>query len=253
VTTLRETMLIFQQQMRLLGREPVWPVIALIQPVLYLALFGPLLEPLAGSPGFPPGNAWQVFVPGLLVQLGMFATMFVGFGLLAEMRFGVLERMRVTPASRLALLLGRVGRDGLVLVAQSAALVAASTAFGLRAPMLGVLVTLGIVALLGVALSALSYALALKVKSEDALAQVLNMLAVPMLLLSGILLPMSLAPGWLRWLSRLNPFSHIVDGARAAMLGHLATGAVAAGAGAALGLAIVGLAVGTRTFQSESS
>jgi ABC-2 type transport system permease protein len=253
MTTARETWLIFQQQMRLLAREPVWPVIALIQPVLYLALFGPLLEPLAGSPGFPPGNAWQVFVPGLLVQLGMFATMFVGFGLLAEMRYGVLERMRVTPASRLALLLGRVARDGLVLVAQSAVLVVASTAFGLRAPVAGVLVTLAIVAFLGVALSALSYGLALKVKSEDALAQVLNMLAVPMLLLSGILLPMSLAPRWLRFISRFNPFSHIVDGARSAMLGHLTTGAVAAGAGAALGLAVLGLLVGTRTFQRESA
>jgi ABC-2 type transport system permease protein len=253
VSTLRETLLVFQQQMRLLSREPVWPVIALIQPVLYLALFGPLLQPLAGSPGFPPGNAWQVFVPGLLVQLGMFGTMFVGFGLLAEMRYGVLERMRVTPASRLALLMGRVARDGLVLVAQAALLVAASTAFGLRAPLAGVLVTLVIVALLGVALSALSYGLALKVKSEDALAQVLNMLAVPMLLLSGILLPMTLAPGWLRLLSRINPLSHVVDGARAAMLGRIAGPAVALGLGAAFGLAGVGLVVGPRTFQSESA
>src|SRR5678815_1332817 len=80
VSMLRDAMITFRYQMRLLLREPVWVIIVMIQPVLYLALFAPLLEPLANSRGFPPGDAWQVFVPGLLIQLGMFGSMFVGFG-----------------------------------------------------------------------------------------------------------------------------------------------------------------------------
>ncbi len=253
MTTWREARLIFRQQLRLMLREPVWAVLGIIQPLLYLALFGPLLEPLTHAPGFPPGSSWSVFVPGLLIQLAMFGTLFVGFGLIGEVRFGVVERMRVTPASRLALLAGRVMRDVLVLVSQAVLLVAIASVFGLRAPAAGLALVLAIVALLGVALSSFSYAVALKLKSEDALAQLLNSLAVPLLLLSGILLPMSLAPRWLYLLSRVNPFSHVVDGARAAVRGDFGSGSLAVGLLAALALAVAGVAVGTRTFHAETN
>ncbi len=194
-----------------------------------------------------------MFVPGLLIQLAMFGTLFVGFGLIAEVRFGVVERMRVTPASRLALLAGRVLRDVLVLVSQAVLLIAIASVFGLRAPLGGLVLVLAIVCLLGVALSSFSYAVALKLKSEDALAQLLNSLAVPLLLLSGILLPMSLAPRWLYLLSRINPFSHVVDGARAAVRGDFGSGSLVVGFIAALALAVAGVAVGTRTFHRESA
>jgi ABC-2 type transport system permease protein len=253
VTTWREARLIFRQQLRLMLREPVWAVLGLIQPLLYLGLFGPLLKPLTSAPGFPPGSSWSVFVPGLLIQLAMFGTLFVGFGLIAEVRFGVVERMRVTPASRLALLAGRVMRDVLVLVSQAVLLIAIASVFGLRAPLGGLVLVLAIVCLLGVALSSFSYAVALKLKSEDALAQLLNSLAVPLLLLSGILLPMSLAPRWLYLLSRINPFSHVVDGARAAVRGDFGSGSLVVGFIAALALAVAGVAVGTRTFHRESA
>ena len=253
MTSIRETLLIFQQQMRLMLREPVWAVLSLIQPILYLALFGPLLKPLAGGPGFPPGDAWQVFVPGLLIQLAMFGTMFVGFGLVAEIRYGVVDRMRVTPAARLSLLLGRVLRDSLVLIGQGVLLTLTATLFGFRAPVGGVLLLLAIVACVGVSLSSFSYAMALKLKSEDALAQLLNALLVPILLLSGILLPMSLAPRWLRIVAAVNPFSHVVDGARTAARGDFGNTATLAGFVAALLLAVAGIFVGTRTFQRESA
>lgn len=251
--TLAETRLIFLRAMRLSLRNPVWVIIGLIQPLLYLALFGPLLERVASAPGFPPGDAWQVFVPGLLVQLGIFGAAFVGFGLIAELRAGVVERMRVTPASRLALLLGRVLREVVVLVVQAILLVAVATAFGLRAPLWGVAVGLAIVAVLAAAFSAASYAAALRLKSEDALAPLLNGLAIPMLLLSGILLAMSLAPGWLRTLAAVNPLKHVVDALRALYRGHLATGDVAWGAIAAAALLVAGLALATSAFRRESS
>jgi ABC-2 type transport system permease protein len=249
----REIMLVFRQQVRLLGRQPAWFVIALVQPLLYLGLFGPLLGPVARAPGFPPGSAWQVFVPGLLVQLAMFGSLFVGFGLIAEMRFGVVDRMRVTPASRIALLVGRVLRDCMALTGQAILLILAATALGFRAPLPGIAVLLALVAMLGVALSSFSYAAALKLKAEDALAQLLNTLAVPALLLSGILLPMSLAPRWLRLLSRVNPLSHIVDGARAAVHSDAPLATVAVGLIAATALAVAGITVGTRTFHRESA
>jgi ABC-2 type transport system permease protein len=250
---LRDAMITFRYQMRLLLREPVWIIIVMIQPLLYLALFAPLLDPISRTQGFPPGDAWQVFVPGLLIQLGIFGSMFVGFAIIAEIRYGTVERMRVTPASRLGLLLGRVMRDALVLLVQATLLTLIAVAFRLRVPLVGALLTVGIVGLLGVSLASLSYAAGLWLKSEDALAPLLNMIAVPVLLLSGILLPMSLAPAWLRRLAQLNPFSHVVDGARAAFRNDFSDGSLVIGLIAAAVLAVVGLAVAVRTFQRESA
>jgi ABC-2 type transport system permease protein len=247
-----ETRLIFIRAMRLSLRNPVWVIIGLIQPVLYLALFGPLLERMGTVQGWPEGDAWQVFVPGLLIQLGIFGAAFVGFGLIAEMRAGVVERMRVTPASRAALLMGRVLRDVVVLLVQGALLVLCATAFGLSAPLGGLLLGLLVVALLGAAFSAASYAAALTLRSEDALAPLLNGLAVPLLLLSGILLPMSLAPGWLEAVSDANPLKHVVDGVRALFLGDVLAMTVLWGLVATIALVAAGLALGTRTFHRES-
>jgi ABC-2 type transport system permease protein len=250
---IRETLLIFRRAMRLSLRNPIWVILGLIQPLLYLGLFGPLLKPVVASRGFPPGDAWQVFVPGLLVQLGIFGAAFVGFALISEMRSGVVERMRVTPASRVALLLGRVMRDVVVLLVQGAILTITATIAGLRAPVGGLILGLVVVALLGAAFSSASYAAALTLKSEDALAPLLNGLAIPLLLLSGILLPMSLAPAWLRTVSDVNPLKHVVDGVRSLFLGHVVTASVAWGLVCTIGLVLAGLAVGTRTFQRESS
>jgi ABC-2 type transport system permease protein len=250
---LNDTVLIFRRSMRLSLRQPVWVIFGVIQPLLYLALFGPLLKKVVSAQGFPRGNAWQVFVPGLLVQLGLFGAAFVGFGLVAEIRSGVVERMRVTPASRVALLLGRVMRDVVVLVVQGCLLIAAAFAFGLRAPASGIVLGLAIVALLGVAFSSASYAAALILRSEDALAPLFNGLVVPLLLLSGILLPMSLAPTWLRYISDANPLRYVVDGVRSLFLGHVSSSTTAWGLVATAGLAAAGIMLGARTFQRESS
>ena len=250
--TLHETNLIFRRAMRLSLRNPVWVILGLIQPILYLTMFGPLLENMTEVQGWPAGDAWQVFVPGLLVQLGIFGAAFVGFGLVAEMRAGVVERMRVTPASRLALLLGRVMRDVVVLFVQGVILIGCAELFGLDAPLGGLILGLLVVAALGAAFSSASYAAALILKSEDALAPLANGLAVPLLLLSGILLPMSLAPGWLETVSDANPVKHVVDGVRALFLeGHI-TMTVVWGVFAAAGLVAAGMALGTRTFERES-
>jgi ABC-2 type transport system permease protein len=250
--TLHETDLIFRRAMRLSLRNPIWVILGLIQPILYLTMFGPLLENMTRVQGWPAGDAWQVFVPGLLVQLGIFGAAFVGFGLVAEMRAGVVERMRVTPASRLALLLGRVLRDVVVLLVQGVILVACAELFGLDAPLAGLVLGLLVVAALGAAFSSASYAAALMLKSEDALAPLANGLAVPLLLLSGILLPMSLAPGWLEAISDANPVKHVVDGVRALFLEGSVTMTVVWGVVATLGLVAAGLALGTRTFERES-
>lgn len=250
-TLLRDTYTVFARAMRMSLRNPAWLVISLMQPILYIVLFGPLLEPLSGQLG--AGNAYQIFVPGILVQLGIFGALFVGFGLIAEYRAGVIESQRVTPASRTALLLGRVLRDVVVLMVQGTLLVLVSIPLGLRAPFPGVVLTLLVVALLGAAFASVSYALALTLKSEDAFAPLLNAFVLPVLLLSGILLPMTLAPGWLQTVSDVIPLKHVVEGTRDFFVGSYGTGTAWLGATLTVALAVLGWVFGVRRFRRESS
>jgi ABC-2 type transport system permease protein len=248
------TWLIFRRAMGQSMRNPAWVVIGILQPLLYLALFGPLLVPIvANTPGFPPGDAWQILVPALVVQQGLFGTLFAGFSLVAEYRAGVVERMRVTPVSRTALLLGRALKDVVVLVVQAALLVLLALLFGLRVPVEAVLVALVLVAVVGLAMASLSYALGLRLKSEEALGPLFNTVGLPLLLLSGVLLPMSVAPVWLYGLSRANPFVYLVDAERAIFQGQLASPTVLVGALVAVLLAVVAVGWGVRTFHRESA
>jgi ABC-2 type transport system permease protein len=250
----RDTWIIFNRAMRLSLRQPVWVVFGLLQPILYLVLFGPLLETIADTRAFSPdADAWQIFVPGLLVQLGLFGASFVGFGLIAEWRAGVIERMRVTPASRVSLLLGRVMRDVVVLLVQGTMLVSVAFLFGLRAPWWALVVGVATVALLGACFASLSYAIALTLKSEDSFAPLLNGLVLPLLLLSGILLPMSLAPRWLQLVSDANPLKHVVEGVRDMFTGDLGSPQSLLGLGLTVTLVALGLVVGTRVFRRESA
>src|SRR5450756_1911965 len=167
-TFVHDTLVVFRRAMRLSLRNPVWAIMGLLQPVLYLSLFGPLLNPLA--PALGATNAYQLFVPGLLVQLGLFGALFAGFGLISEWRDGVIEAERVTPASRTALLLGRVLRDMVLLFVQCIVLIALGFAFGLTGSIAGMFLGLILTVLLGGACSATSNAIALTTKSEDVLA-----------------------------------------------------------------------------------
>src|SRR6202048_5003864 len=198
MSVVRDTWLVFGRYLWIFLRDPVWVIVGVIQPALYLVLFAPLLESIARMPGFPPGGAYNVFIPGLLIQLGLFGAAGVGFSLIAELRQGVIERMRVTPVSRFALFLGRGLRDVLTLVVQSMILVLLAVPFGLNVHLLGLLIALGLVALIGLTISSIAYALALWVRSEDSYAPLIFTASLPLLLLSGVLLPLSLAPDWLK-------------------------------------------------------
>jgi ABC-2 type transport system permease protein len=247
--TVSDTRLIFLRCLRQTLRSKVAVVFGALQPLLYLVLFGPLLSGLAEVRGSGAG-AWQVFVPGVLVQLALFGAGFVGFGLIADLRSGVVDRLRVTPASRTALLLGRVLRDTAVVAFQGVLLVAAGLALGLRAPAGGIAVGLVLVVSLAVGVASLSYVLAMRTRNEDAFAPLLSAVTLPLMLLSGILLPMSLAPGWLDAVSRFTPFRYVVDATRAAVLGDYATAALAEGALVTVVLLVVSVALGARRFRA---
>lgn len=248
---LSDSLIIFRRQMDITFKNKISIVIGMTQPILYLVLFAPMLG--KAIPATPGHNAWQSYVPGLLVQLGLFGAGYAGFNLIPDMRAGVIERMRVTPVSRLALLLGRVMRDTLVMCFQAVLLTLVAVAFGLRAPLLGVVCGFVLVLVLAISLASLSYLLAMSLPTEYLFAPVLNTAALPLLLLSGILLPITArsAPAWLNRISDVNPLKHIVEGIRAVFRGELTSATAIWAYLLTAALVAVGLWYGTRTFRRD--
>jgi ABC-2 type transport system permease protein len=248
----RDTWLMFQRSMRLTIRQPIWIIFGMIQPILYLVLFGPLLEASTRAAGAGT-NAYNWFIPGLLIQTALFGSAFVGFGLIAELRYGVVERMRVTPMSRFAMLLGRSLRDVVILLAQAVVMMVIALPFGLRIDPAGAAVTLLLLALIGLLMAPLSYTAGLILKSEDALAPLVQGIALPLLLLSGILLPLALAPDWLRFLSSLNPLTHAADAARALFNADWGNPEIAIGVSITAILAIGAVWIASRAFSRANA
>lgn len=247
-----EMLIVFQRQMRILLRNPVWIVFGLTQPIIYLVLFGPLLKGVTGG-GLGGANSWRIFVPGLLMQLAIFGAGFAGFGIIQELREGVIDRQRVTPARRLSLILGRTLSNMVTIGVQATVLVLVAIPFGLDASWDGVAASVVLICLLAIGISAASYAMGLILKDEDAFAPFIQGVSLPLLLLSGILLPMSLAPAWLETASQLNPLTHVVDGTRSLFRGDFGDRDVLLGTGIALALSALLAWWGARIFQRQSA
>jgi ABC-2 type transport system permease protein len=239
----RDTWLVFRHNTRISLRQRAGIIFGVLQPMLYLILFGPLFATI---------GTWETLVPGLLIQVGLLSAGLAGFGIVFDARSGVLERLRVTPAHRVSLLLGRVLSNSLTLLIQSVMLIVMGYVFGMRAWFPGVLAGLVLMTLLGVSLAALSNAIALTM-NPDLFAPIMSTAIVPLLLLSGAFLPMSMAPGWLDALSRATPFRYVLEAIRALFDGHYATVTVAVGVAVTLVLSGICVTVGTRVFNRENA
>lgn len=251
MTFLRESFIVFRRQLRMNLRNPAWVIIGMLQPVMYLFLFGPLLKPLIAQLGVD--NAYTFFVPGMLVQLGIFGAFFAGFSLIGEWREGVIEAERVTPANRTALLVGRLVRDIIQLFVQALILVGLGYALGMTGSVKGIVFGVLLTLLVGGACAAASNALALTTKSEDVMAPVINMVMMPVLLLSGILLPMTLGPRWLESVSDWMPFRWVTDAVRTSFSGEFARDPMLYGTAWAAVLFVLSLWWGTATFRKENA
>lgn len=223
----RETWLIFQRHVTLTVRSPVLIMFGLVQPITYLVIFTPFLLPGLASLGATSyADAYRVYVPGLLVAMCLFGGLFSGFGLLAELRSGIIERCRVTAVSRVALLLGRAASDVTTMLAQAVLITVLALPFGLRVPVTDLVLSYLLLALIGLMTTAISYDITLLIKNEQTLGQVLNTLSQPLALLAGVLIPLALAPAWIRNVALWNPFSWATNGMRSLFGGSITDPAV---------------------------
>lgn len=243
----RDTWLVFQRQMSLMLRSRTWLVFGLAQPITYLVLFAPMLKPALGADSY--GDAYRVYVPGLLVVMCLYGGLFTGFGLLAELRAGIIERARVTPVSRSALLLGRALRDVASLLVQALVITVIAVPFGLSVSVLNLLLAYLLLSVIALMTTSLSYAVTLLVRKEGALGPVMNTVAQPVALLAGVLLPIALAPAWIQAIADWNPFYWVTNGMRSLFEGRAGDIEIWQGLIGVTILAAIAVAWSTRLFQ----
>jgi ABC-2 type transport system permease protein len=246
---MRHLWLLFRRNLLETLRQPIWVIVGLTTPLMYLALFAPLLRPLAGGPGFADAHVLDVFIPGILALLAFGTGVGAGWMVIFELDNGVMERFRVTPVSRFALVMGSVLRDVVTMIIPALLAVLVALPFGFRPDWAGIALLLILLCLVTITTSATSSALGLKLRQIGSLAAIVNGTNLPILLLSGVLLPLSLAPDWMRVLAHLNPLYYVVEAARDLAAGTLTSWTVFQGYLVMTLLAVVVLWWATRAYR----
>ncbi len=251
----RDTGIVMTRELRPVMRDPFSLIFGMIQPLVFLALFGPLL---VGSLGNEAGSTlgesvWQWFVPSILVMTALFGTTTVGANLLFEFQTGAHERMLVTPLSRPSLLIGRALKEMVPLAGQAVIIVLVMIPFGFTLYPAGAVLGLLVLAVFGIGLGSLSYALAIAVRKQEWMFwAVQQTLIFPLMILSGMLLPLESGPQWMQVAAKFNPLAYLVDAERALFGGEIASTTVLWGAVAAVGTAAVGLWVGISAMRRSA-
>jgi ABC-2 type transport system permease protein len=245
-----DTGAVFTREILVVLRDPFSLIFSLLQPLVFLGLFGPLLDGMLGAGGIEGESALQWFLPGVLVMIAIFGTGMVGGNLLYELMTGAYERILATPLDRSSILVGRALKEFAPLVVQALLITVVAIPFGLTFYPLHVLVGLLILGVFGIGLGALSYALGLAAKGREwVFWGVQQSVIFPLLLLAGMMLPLESGPGWMQALSKGNPLTYIVDAERALFTGVMWDADVAWGIVAAIATCAVGLWVGIRAVM----
>ncbi len=224
--TLRDSGLLFLRPFLQNLRNPSFVIVNLTTPLMYLVLFMPLLKKLSG-PGLASGHVVQVFLPGIIALLFVAAGTGSVFPTIFELKKGLIERLRVTPTSRLALLVGPILSWMAWTLISSAVIIALSVPFGFRVHLAGLAVFAVLLVLLLTVFAAFVTALAVLMKGEiTSISGIVVGLNLPIVLLGGVLLPLALAPGWLQALAHLDPLYYAVRAGRDLAAGAVGTGTV---------------------------
>jgi ABC-2 type transport system permease protein len=251
--TARDTGLLFHRYTVQLLRNPIWLFVGLSTPVLYLLLFTPLLKGLVGAKDFSAHGVLELFLPGILSLLAFTTGNSAGFNTLFELQSGLIERLRVTPASRLAILIGPILSSLLMMTVFDAVVVGVAVLFGFTIHWAGLLVLTVLLCALSTLMAAFSTATALVTKDISSFAAIINGMNLPLLLLSGVLLPIALGPLWLRVLAHFNPLYYLVVASRSLAVGQLSSPAVWQAFAVLMPLCVLVLAWATRVFRRAVS
>jgi len=245
-----DTGAVFTREILLVLRDPFSLIFSLLQPLVFLALFGPLLDGMLGGAGIAGETALQWFLPGVLVMIAIFGTGMVGGNLLYELMTGAYERVLAAPISRASILVGRALKEFAPLVVQALLITVVAIPFGLAFYPAHVLIGLVILGVFGIGLGSLSYTLGLLAKDREWLFWAVQQSVIfPLLLLGGMMLPLEAGPRWMQIVSKANPLTYVVDAERTLFTGTLWHADVLQGVVAAIITCAVGLVIGIRKVR----
>jgi len=216
---LRDTWYITLRDLRSRIRMPVFIFMTLFQPILWLVLFTQIFKSLGAMPGIGGGvggSYLDFFAPGVLVMTVLFGSAFSGFGMLWDIDTGVLSKMLATPVTRISVIAGRIIATVVVLLIQALIIIILALIMGvhIKTGVPGVLFTFFLLSLLGLGFAAFSNGLALLLKRQENVMAVTNLLTMPLMFLSSLMMPPFLLPHWLNTVRQINPIDYAVVGAR---------------------------------------
>jgi ABC-2 type transport system permease protein len=252
VTVMRHTRQVALRYIRALLRQPAWVGISLVQPVIWLLLFGALFKRTADIPGFAGDSYIEFLTPGVVVMLAISSAGWVGMGLIEDIDRGTMDRLLVSPIWRGALNLGSVAQSVLTIVVQSVIVVALSLAVGARFPngVGGVVVLVAVAGLLGAVFASLSNGIAVLTRQRETLIGIVTMVTLPLTFLSSALMQQSLLPGWIQWIARFNPVNWAADAGRSAVGADPDWALIGSRFGLLVLLVVMSAAFATRAFNA---
>jgi ABC-2 type transport system permease protein len=200
-------------------RQPFYLIVTLIQPVIWLLLFGKLLSPVMAH-GASTASYIAFLAPGVVAMTALFASGWSGMVFVSEMQQGTLNRFLVTPARRGALISGRLNYQAITVVIQSVIILLIGLAAGARYPagigILAVFLLCG--AFLAMAFSSLSNAIGLLTRSAESVIGVAQFLVLPLAFLSSAFVPRNLMPGWISAIATYNPVNWLIEVGRESLV-----------------------------------
>jgi ABC-2 type transport system permease protein len=241
-----------QRHLQNLWRQPAWVVMSLAQPLIYLLLCGALFKRVVEIPGFGGGSYVDFLTPGIVAMTALFSAGWSGMGLMEDLDRGVIDRFLVAPASRGALIFGRLIQLGIVTVIQSAIIIGIGLLLGAHYPggLAGTLVLVLCSILLGASFGALSNGLALLVRKEETVIAAVNIVLLPLTFLSAVFMQQRLMPAWVQDVARYNPVNWAVQAGRAAMGTNVDWAMVWSHVGYLTAMLLVCAWVSTRAFRA---
>lgn len=216
---LRHTLLLTQRHLRTFGRMPIVLVMNLVQPMMWLLLFGALFRGVVALDGFPDQSFLEFLTPGVVMMMTLFASAWAGTVFVQDIDRGVLDRLLASSTSRGALIVSSLAFQCVLAILQTLVVLAVAWAAGARldgGPAGVALLLLGVV-LLTAALSSVSNAIALVAGRQEAMLGVSQLLNTPLLFVSSAIMSTSTSTPWVADVARFNPLEWAVVVGREAL------------------------------------
>jgi ABC-2 type transport system permease protein len=252
-TVVPDTWYLTGRKLRALGRQPLVLGMGVIQPAIWLFLFGELFRKVIDIPGFTYQGSYLAFlIPGVVAMNAMSGNMWAGMSMIEEIDRGTLNRFLVSPASRLAIMNASVAEQAVTTTVQTLIIVGLGYAGGARYPggALGIVVLAVAAIEVGVLWGALSNMTGMLARSREAVIGVYTIFMLPLMFLSSAFMQPGFLPGWMQAIASRNPLNWEVQVGRDALGASPDWSAVAVRGGGLLILAVLAVAVSVRTFRS---